>query len=381
MACKRSAVRFRLAPPIAQPIHNRNIPQMLNIPLPRPLCPGGLLLSALFIAFLPVHAAQATDALPDAHAPIGVMADHMHKKGEYMISLRRMSMRMKGNYADNDKLSDAAILMTPNTHGTPPMLRVVPQNMDMTMTMIGAMYAPSDKVTLLAMVNLLDNDMRLTTYNMNAEKLGDFDTSTSGLGDSVIGALFDLPGKWHSGLAFGLPTGATDKTGRLLTPMNMRVTARLPYAIQLGGGTFSLKPSLTRASLGVNGGWGVQLAASLPLGRNKEGWRHGASAHGDIWASRRLNASYSLSLRGRFTHNEAISGADALIDKPVQSANPDYYGGQQAELALGVNFIGGGGALHGHRLALEYTRPVWRNLNGPQMGDEATLTLGYQKSF
>ena len=54
---------------------------MLNIPLPRRLCPGGLLLSALFIAFLPVHAAQATDALPDAHAPIGVMADHMHKKG------------------------------------------------------------------------------------------------------------------------------------------------------------------------------------------------------------------------------------------------------------------------------------------------------------
>ena len=123
------------------------------------------------------------------------------------------------------------------------------------------------------------------------------------------------------------------------------------------------------------------MAASLPLGRNKEGWRHGASAHGDIWASRRLNASYSLSLRGRFTHKEAISGADARIDKPVQSANPDYYGGQQAELALSVNFIGGGGALHGHRLALEYTRPVWRNLNGPQMGNHATLTLGYQKSF
>ena len=214
MACKRSAVRFRLAPPIAQPIHNRNMPPNAEYPLPRPLCPGVLLLSGLFIAFLPVHAAQATDALPDAHAPIGVMADHMHKKGRIYDFLRRMSMRMKGNYADNDKLSDAAILMTPNTYGTPPMLRVVPQNMDMTMTMIGAMYAPSDKVTLLAMVNLLDNDMRLTTYNMNAEKLGDFDTSTSGLGDSVIGALFDLPGKWHSGLAFGLPTGATDRTGR-----------------------------------------------------------------------------------------------------------------------------------------------------------------------
>jgi len=344
-----------------------------------------LLITLFSITISPARATAPntpnTPNTPDAHAPISVMADHMHKKGEVMVSLRRMTMRMKDNITDNNTLGDARVLMTPNLHGMPPMLRVVPQTMDMTMTMLGAMYAPSDTLTLLAMVNLLDNDMRLTTYNMAAERLGDFTTETSGLGDTLLGALFALPGQWHGGLALALPTGATDKTGQLLTPMNMRVTARLPYAMQLGGGTMALKPSLTRTSPGANGSWGLQLATTLRLGRNKEGWRYGASATANIWAARRLSPSFSLSLRGSLTHKEPISGADARIDKPVQSANPAFYGGQQAALAIGMNFIGAPGPLHGHRLALELVRPVRHNLNGPQMAEDTTLTLGYQKSF
>ena len=31
---------------------------------------------------------------PDAHAPIGIMGDHIHKKGEVMFSYRYMRMEM-----------------------------------------------------------------------------------------------------------------------------------------------------------------------------------------------------------------------------------------------------------------------------------------------
>ena len=34
---------------------------------------------------------------PDGHAPISVMGDHLHKKGEFMLSYRFMQMRMEGN--------------------------------------------------------------------------------------------------------------------------------------------------------------------------------------------------------------------------------------------------------------------------------------------
>ena len=33
----------------------------------------------------------------DSHAPIGVMGDHMHAKGEWMVSYRFMRMAMSGS--------------------------------------------------------------------------------------------------------------------------------------------------------------------------------------------------------------------------------------------------------------------------------------------
>ena len=49
---------------------------------------------------------------------------------------------MAGNLKGTNELSDAQVLAEPNQHGTPMTLRVVPQKMDMEMTMLGAMYAP-----------------------------------------------------------------------------------------------------------------------------------------------------------------------------------------------------------------------------------------------
>ena len=91
-------------------------------------------------------------AAPEGHAPIMVMGDHMHQAGEYMFSLRQMNMRMTGNISGTNKLSDAQVLGQPNDNAMMPAnLRVVPQKMDMAMTMLGAMYAPNDTITLLAM--------------------------------------------------------------------------------------------------------------------------------------------------------------------------------------------------------------------------------------
>ena len=85
-------------------------------------------------------------------APIGVMGDHMLVVGEWMFSLRQMRMKMSGNKIGSDNASDAEILNIPNTNAMmPPNLRVVPQHMEMDMTMFGVMYAPNTDLTLMAM--------------------------------------------------------------------------------------------------------------------------------------------------------------------------------------------------------------------------------------
>ena len=106
----------------------------------------------------------ATPALADEgheldsldHAPIGVMADHRHKKGEWMTSYRFMHMDMSGNRDGTDSLSPEEIVTTvANPFANPPMmpstLRVVPTDMPMQMHMVGGMYCLSDRITLMAM--------------------------------------------------------------------------------------------------------------------------------------------------------------------------------------------------------------------------------------
>ncbi len=62
------------------------------------------LLALLVAAALPAVADDThpsgtgwTGARPDGHAPIGVMGDHVHRKGMFMLSYRYMRMFMDGN--------------------------------------------------------------------------------------------------------------------------------------------------------------------------------------------------------------------------------------------------------------------------------------------
>ncbi len=66
---------------------------------------------------------------------------------------------------------------------------------------------------------------------------------------------------------------------------------------------------------------------------------------------------------------------------PVQTANPDYQGGETVDLILGVNLIGHEGATQGHKVSFEYSLPLHRDLNGPQMETDAVLTAGWQYMF
>ena len=45
------------------------------------------------------------------HAPIGVMGDHYHKKGEWMFSIRFSEMWMGDNVLDGNEISDSEIFI------------------------------------------------------------------------------------------------------------------------------------------------------------------------------------------------------------------------------------------------------------------------------
>lgn len=45
-----------------------------------------------------------SSARADGHAPIGVMGDHVHHKGEWMASYRYMNMNMFGNLSGTENI-------------------------------------------------------------------------------------------------------------------------------------------------------------------------------------------------------------------------------------------------------------------------------------
>jgi len=341
-----------------------------------------------FLVLFPIFPLSAQTDAPDAHAPIGVMGDHLHHAGEFMISYRYMQMRMDGNLLGDDSISPEQIVTTvPNRFANPPMmpptLRVVPESMDTGMHMVGLMYAPSDRVTLMGMVNLVDKEMDHITFQgpMGTNRLGKFTTETDGMGDTRLAALVGLINepdrKLILNLGLSIPTGDIEETGQILTPMNTTPSPRLPYPMQLGSGTWDAEPGLTYIRHAGRFGWGSQAKYLFRLDENDESYTLGDQFTWSNWGSYRLNENFSASLRLTWTALDSIDGIDPAIAAPVQTADPDNQGGDRLDLGIGLNSIWAGN----HRVSLEYETTINQDVNGVQMEMESMLTLGYQLAF
>ena len=325
---------------------------------------------------------------PHTHAPIGVMGDHTHKEGEFMFSYRYMDMSMSGNISGSDSISaDDIVSSLPNRFGTPPNVRVVPLDMTTTMHMFGMMYAPSDSLTLMLMTNYIEKEMNHATYMgmMGTDQLGNFKTNPSGIGDTKIGALYNLLNdgghNWHLNFGLSIPTGSIDESGQVLTPMNTTPTIRLPYAMQLGSGTYDFEYGATYNFYTAELNIGAQVKQLIRTGSNNdEGYQWGDKTSITGWLGYRIVDDISLSARLSYSDMDSISGIDSNIAAPVQTANPDYYGGRITNLGLGINIIANAFA-NGDRLAIEYVTTIDQTANGVQMEMVDMLTLGYQLAF
>lgn len=305
---------------------------------------------------------------PDEHAPIGVMGDHTHKDGEWMLSYRFMSMQMKDNRDGNSRLDESEVLL-----GGTGNYRIAPVEMTMTMHMLGVMYAPSDRLTLMAMIPYVENEMDHVTMMG-----GEFTTRSSHLGDISITALsaFDSGLIWSLGIS--APTGDQDQKD--LTPMGNAV---LPYPMQIGSGTWDLIAGIGSNVIGDDHSWGFQAKAIVRIGENDDDYALGDQLDLSAWYAWRLDDRLSISARGIFQLRGNYDGSDpryagALAMNLVPTVDPDLRGGRRLDLAVGLNWVH---PPSGHRFALEYQVPAWQDLDGPQLEVDETLTLGWQLAF
>lgn len=305
---------------------------------------------------------------PDGHAPITVMGDHVHSKGEWMLAYRYMFMSMDGNRDGTDDLSNDDVLED---------FMVSPDDMTMQMHMLGAMYAPTNNLTLMAMVPFVVKEMDHVT-RMGTE----FTTNSSGIGDIKFSGLYQLFNKnrqtVHLNLGFSVPTGSIDE--RDDTPAGDDVI--LPYPMQIGSGTVDLRPGITYLGQTDDWSWGAQANTVLRLGENDRGYTVGNRYQLLGWVARRLNDTVSLSLKLDGETWDDYDGADsALNPNVIPTADPDLRGGTRLDLGLGVNVYLPENFLPGGRLAAEFELPIYQSLEGPQLETDWQLTVGVQSAF
>ncbi len=335
-----------------------------------------------------------------SHAPIGVMGDHYHGKDEVMVSIRQTRMWMGGNRNGTTDLSDTQIIELENPYQMGNMstkLSVVPQDMAMNMTMIGAMYAPSDAVTLMGMAMFMTKSMDLHSYQgampmggmggmggMNRAKLGSFNTSSSDLAALSLSGLIRLyegnNSRLHAQFGMQRSVGSNDSKDEVLTPMNMRVNMILPYGMQIGDASTSLISGLTYVRTANTWVYGGQVRSQNAI--SNPTWNFGDTLLVTGWVQKEVVRKTALSFRATYQNEKAVEGRDSLIMAPVQTANPANYGGNTVLLGVGLNqlvniFPGD----HADRIGIEVTVPVYQDLNGPQMKSGVSIQVGYQKSL
>ena len=318
------------------------------------------------------------------HAPIGVMGEHMHKKGGWMASYRFQHMSMEGNRIGTNEVSPEFIVTNVANRFSPPAtLRVVPTKMTMDMHMFGAMYAAADWLTLMFMGMYIEKSMDHITFQggSGTTRRGTFTTTSSGIGDTKVSGMFRISknntNKVHINMGLSLPTGDTDKRDTILTPGGARNNVVLPYGMQLGSGTFDILPEVTYSGKIDELSWGAQYMGTFRIGDHK-GYSLGDIHQVTSWLSYQPQPSVSISTRLAYKNEDKIDGIDGRISLPVQTADPDKYGGDTINLYFGLNLVGQTGALRGHRLALEAGIPVHQDLNGLQMETDYTITAGWQ---
>jgi len=304
----------------------------------------------------------------DDHAPIGVMGEHTHQKGELMLSYRYMYMQMKGMRNGTNGISNQEVLEQ---------FMVTPTDMDMQMHMFGAMYAVTDRLTLMGMIPYVKKSMNHLTRSG-----GRFKTTSDGLGDIKFSGLFKVL-NWGNNnnviLNFGLsfPTGSIDIKDD--TPMGDN--QQLPYPMQLGSGTWDLLPGVTYNGRHDKIDWGGQALGVVRLGENDRNYTLGNRLNVTTWTAYNINYWLSGSFRLDWGFWGNIDGADPDLNPAVvPTADPDLQGGNRLDALVGLNFVNQAGPkwLKGQRLAFEFGIPVYQDLDGPQLETDWIILFGWQ---
>ena len=338
-------------------------------------------ITLVFFAVLTAKADHPSrKSLADKHAPAGIIGDHVHAKGEWMVEYKYMNMYMEDNRAGETTLSDAGAIAFGAASDPVTNRGATPTQMTMEMHMAHIMYGASDDVTIFAMLMLPSLTMDHLRGPMNPGGPGtEFTTHNSGFGDTTLGALIRLYSTekcdWILNLGGSVPTGDIFRT--TTEPTGGLIDQPLPYPMRLGSGTFNARPGTTVRYFGDRWSWGGQVMGDLPMGRNYRGYRLGAEARVNTWTQYLLSNQLAVSIRGEHIWRDNISGQDLATPNGVISTNVESFrAGHWYSLGIGAQAM-----FRGNYLNFEVVPTLAQDLDGIQLETDYSIIGSWSRAF
>ena len=356
----------------------------------------------ILILFLFQNFLLIASSKPDEHAPISIMGDHIHKKKELMFSYRRMMMTMNGNYFSNGwHYNNNNIMSIEDIYDFG--YNYYSQNMLMKMDMFGVMYGVSDKITIMIMLNFIQNEMKMNklvdiranTDDGHSHSEMKMNHSTIGIGDPSISFMISLYNqnklKIHTNIGLSLPFGDITTNHKMGMEMHNQdhellghnhEMMRNSYEMQLGSGTIDPKISLTAIKYFKSFSYGSQIGGLFRFFENEAGYSNSSKYYVNSWVSKNINSSISISSTLSYNFLTSVSGSDNLI---IATNTPESdIKNSESKLFLGglaINYLFSDSFLNGLRLAVEFQSPIIWYSKGVKMKLDNQLTIGVQYSI
>jgi len=316
------------------------------------------------------------------HPPAGVMFGHMlGKAGDMMIGYQYMyGVRSGDTRYGSEKVSDLQII----NHACPSgVCSSKAKEMTMHMHMFNFMYAPTDWLNLMVMPQIISKEMDMVAFpGADPDLAHEGRHSAQGLGDTLVVALvkmFENPNHHlHAGIGISAPTGQVDYTLDGLEETDLQ-----GYGMQLGSGTWDLKPSLTYIGQMGSWSWGANINATIRLeDDNSQGYVLGDEISGSIWGGYRFLPWLSGTVRGIYTAQGSIQGrykGQSLLSAPTDFS--ENFGGEFWDIGIGLSASVSDGEFAGHSFSLEWLQPVKHDYKGYQLEKDGTLSVRWGYAF
>ena len=299
---------------------------------------------------------------PDGLAPAGVFADHtLNTGGRILLAYRFNTMDFSGLRTGTHEVSAASVLKS---------FPLAPTQETAQTHYFTFEYGPTDDITFLVTLPIVLRKIRYVDQAGNSQLTDITDLYDISAYMNYVLCAWDRQ-QVHLNLGVRIPAGVFDELSQPLPTPN---SPNLTYPMRTSDGTYDFLPGITYRGQSDYWTWGVQALGTVRFGINKYGYRLGDDATLNLWLSRKLTDSFSLSSRLNAQWWGNIFEGDARLNPNLVPTNrTDLQAGQRLEFLFGANYLIPDGVLQGQRLGVEGGIPLFQDLTGPQLQQKYEL--------